>query len=346
MTARTGQPSGAAGARGAAARRGRRGRGRRRCRGRRAPSSGGGRNAPPHLRARGGLGRPGGWCRPGSGPQGGPGASAPWSPQGGAPAAALRPPVRRPVLRRPRPLRLGPQNGAPPYGAPGPYASGQQGFATGGYPPGGDTWRASSTRRPGGRPRRDERPAGRLGSGWPGRPAAEVERGKIVAIVAGIAVLLLVVAVGVVVLVNQSSGRRTPTATPQVPGDHHCGPPPRRRAPRRRSRRASRRSRRSSRTSRARTVPGGEPARRAHSPGSSPTESYVCDFSSAAPGARVIFARWADAAGAQACYQDIAEPRPAHRELRGVAVRRREQGPLYTAQSNGTVYSDRHLPRV
>jgi serine/threonine-protein kinase len=181
-------------------------------------------------------------------------------------------------------------------------------------------------------------PQGGWGPGGPGGPPPKSNRGKIVAIVAGIAVLLLILVVGVVVLVNQSSGGSTPTATPGVPGTTTGGAT-------------------TTTTSTSASVPPGQPALsqvfpdvagstcQAASPpartqsGVSATESYVCDFSSAAPGARVIFARWPDAAGARAWYQDTVNLGPRIENFDVWQSGGVQQGPLYTAQSGGTVYS-------
>jgi serine/threonine-protein kinase len=69
------------------------------------------------------------------------------------------------------------------------------------------------------------------------------------------------------------------------------------------------------------------------------TEVYYCDFASIVPGARVIFARWADAAGARSWYQDTANLGPRIEDFDIWRAGGVQQGPLYTAESNGTVYS-------
>jgi hypothetical protein len=69
------------------------------------------------------------------------------------------------------------------------------------------------------------------------------------------------------------------------------------------------------------------------------SEVYYCDYASIAPGARVIFARWADAAGARSWLQDTQNLGPRVEQFDVWRAGQVEQGPLYTAESNGTVYS-------
>ncbi len=316
-----------------------------------AGSSGRGQGAPPtYVPASGTAGGAGS-----SGPQGGTG-SAPWSPQGGgsgpqqnplsgpqyggpsygAPSYGA-PSYGAPSYGAPGPYGSGVQNGAPPYGAPGPYASGQQNFS-GGYPPGGG---ATAGRQypptAAGGPAGMSGPQGGWGPGGPGGPPPKSGAGKVVAIVAGIAVLLLVVVIGAVVLISRSSGPATPTAAPQTPATSPSAP--------------------TTAPSTSASVPPGQPALSQVFPdvassncgtanppartssGIISIESYVCDFSSAAPGAQVIFARWADANGAQSSYQDIAAVGPRIENFEAWQTGGVEQGPLYTAQSNGTVYA-------
>lgn len=76
------------------------------------------------------------------------------------------------------------------------------------------------------------------------------------------------------------------------------------------------------------------------STGAVPAEAYTCDYSNVAPGAQVIFAEWADTAGAQAWYQDTATLGPRVEDFDNWQVRDVTQGPLYTAEnSNGVVIS-------
>jgi serine/threonine-protein kinase len=75
------------------------------------------------------------------------------------------------------------------------------------------------------------------------------------------------------------------------------------------------------------------------SSGVNPTEAYICDFATAAPGARVIFARWPDAAGARSFYDDTAALGPRIEQFDVWRSGGIEQGPLYTAERDGTVYS-------
>jgi serine/threonine-protein kinase len=207
-------------------------------------------------------------------------------------------------------------------GYPGTSPQYPPGYGTGQFPP------------PGG---------GGPGTGWYGQPPQPPKsgKGKIVAIVAGIAVVLLVVAVGAVVLLNQGSS--TPAAPPVTGGPQPTGQqsaPP------------------SAPTSAS--VPPGQPQLAQVFPdvtssncqqvdtaanplrsqsGAVATEVYYCDYGSVAPGARVIFARWADAQGARAWYDDTARLGPRIENFDVWQAGGVQQGPLYTAQSNGTVYS-------
>ncbi|HWN28389.1 MAG TPA: protein kinase [Actinomycetospora sp.] len=212
-------------------------------------------------------------------------------------------------------------HGFPP-GAPQGY--GQPGHGTGPYPP-----------PPGSGPQ----------SGWYGQPPQPPQgggKGKVVAIVAGVAVLLLLVAVGAVVLLNQSSPS-TPVATPPVTGTSGATTPSATTAP------STPASGSGAQASMAQVFPDSSSSNCqqvdvAANPlrtqgGALATEVYYCDYASIAPGARVIFARWADAAGARSWLQDTQNLGPRIEEFDVWRAGQVEQGPLYTAQSNGTVYS-------
>ena len=259
--------------------------------------------------------------RPSSGPQ-----AQPWTPGGPAQGPS---PFGTPQGSGPQPgVGSGPQPG---YGTQG-YTGGQPGFpggtqgygqpgyGTGPYPP----------------------PPGGPQTGWYGQPPQPPKsgKGKVIAIVAGIAAVLLLVAVGAVVLLNQSSA--PPVAQP-TPGTT-AGP-------------SSQTGPTSPTTP---TPPAGQPALsqvfpdvtssncqlmdpataplRAQS-GATSIESYSCDYSSVVPGATVYFARWSDAAGARAWYDDTAALGPRIENFDVWQAGGVEQGPLYTAQSSTGVIS-------
>ncbi|GAA4903778.1 serine/threonine-protein kinase [Actinomycetospora succinea] len=261
--------------------------------------------------------------RQASGPQ----QSQPWTPQapqGPSPFGA--PQGSGP---QPAPAAWGPTQpgGTQGYGQPGYPGTAPQGYGptgpgygTGQYPP----------------------PPGSGPQGWYGQPPPpKGGKGKVVAIIAGVAVLLLVVVVGAVVLLNQNTSTpaappvTTPTQTPDntggggTPGGNGTSAP-------------------AGQATMAQVFPDVTAStcrpttsqdRLTTSTGVNPTEAYVCDFSSAAPGARVIFARWPDAAGAQAWYQDTANLGPRIENFDVWRAGGVEQGPLYTAERDGTVYS-------
>ena len=261
-------------------------------------------------------------------------ASQPWTPQGPGGPPGQPSPFGSPHGSGPQPT---PAFGAPPAGMTQGYtqgfppgtgpqgygAPGLPGYGTGQYPP-----------PPGSGPQ----------SGWYGQPPQPPGgKGKVVAIVAGVAVVLLLVVVGAVVLLQGSSTPSTPVATPSTgtPGASTApssAPPP----------------------STSAAVPAGQPAMSQVFPdsassncqpvdlaanplrtqgGALATEVYYCDYSSIAPNARVIFARWPDAAGARSWYEDTENLGPRIEQFDVWQANGVQQGPLYTAQSNGTVYS-------
>jgi serine/threonine-protein kinase len=73
--------------------------------------------------------------------------------------------------------------------------------------------------------------------------------------------------------------------------------------------------------------------------GSAPLDATVCDYSRVAPGALVIFARWSDTAAAQSFYNDTANLGPRIENFDVWQSNGVQQGPLYTAQSEGRVIS-------
>lgn len=75
------------------------------------------------------------------------------------------------------------------------------------------------------------------------------------------------------------------------------------------------------------------------STGITAVDAVVCDYSSVAPGAKVIFAHWPDAAAAQRWYQDTADLGPRIEQFDNWQVGGVAQGPLYTAQGGAFVYS-------
>jgi serine/threonine-protein kinase len=149
-------------------------------------------------------------------------------------------------------------------------------------------------------------------------------------------------AVGAVVLINQSSPA-TPVATPPATGTSGATTPSATTAP------STPASGTGAQASMAQVFPDSSSANCqqvdvAANPlrtqgGALATEVYYCDYASIAPGARVIFARWADAAGARSWLQDTQNLGPRIEEFDVWRAGQVEQGPLYTAQSNGTVYS-------
>ncbi|GAA4901972.1 serine/threonine-protein kinase [Actinomycetospora succinea] len=145
----------------------------------------------------------------------------------------------------------------------------------------------------------------------PGPPPRS--RGTVIALVAGLAVLLLAVGVGAVVLTT-----RTPAPPPAPPpalaavfpgaGGTSCGPA------------------------------GGLDEFTTRS-GAVPVEAIVCEYPDVAPDALVLYARWPDAAAATAWYRDTAELGPRVDPGAAWVVDDVVQGPLYTAESDGTVYT-------
>ncbi|GAA4808690.1 hypothetical protein GCM10023200_53080 [Actinomycetospora chlora] len=77
----------------------------------------------------------------------------------------------------------------------------------------------------------------------------------------------------------------------------------------------------------------------ANSAGAAPTEAYVCDYSSTAPGAVVAFTQWGDASAARTWYDDTTRLGPRIEEFDTWQVGGVEQGALYTAQYQGRVVS-------
>lgn len=75
------------------------------------------------------------------------------------------------------------------------------------------------------------------------------------------------------------------------------------------------------------------------STGITAVDAVVCDYSSIAPGAKMIYAHWPDAAAAQRWYQDTADLGPRLEAFDKWQVGGVEQGPLYTAQGGAFVYS-------
>ncbi|MFC5138376.1 serine/threonine-protein kinase [Actinomycetospora rhizophila] len=158
------------------------------------------------------------------------------------------------------------------------------------------------------------------------RPAPEPRprrRGVVMALVAGLAVLVLAVGAGAVVLTT-----RTP-AVPAAPAPPAPGAL-------------------LARLSLAQVFPGAVgPSCRPSTPedelttgdGVAPVEAIICEYPDVAPYASVIYARWPDTAVARAWYTDTealgprADPETTWRA--GDAV----QGPLYTAARGGTVYT-------
>ncbi|MEJ2862513.1 serine/threonine-protein kinase [Actinomycetospora flava] len=266
-----------------------------------------------------------------SGPQ-----AAPWTPQG--PQAPQGPsPFGAPQSSgpQPAPAAWGPTQpgGTQGYGQPGyPAGTAPQGYGpgpgygTGQYPP----------------------PPGASGpQGWYGQPPQppKSNKGKVIGIIAGVAALLLVVVVGAVVILNQGSAP-TPTPGPvttnaqppdtgggggggTTPGGNGTSAPP-------------------GQATMAQVFPDVTAStcrpttaqdRLTTTTGANPTEAYICDFSTVAPGARVIFARWPDAAGARSFYDDTSRLGPRIENFDVWRANQVQQGPLYTAQSGGTVYS-------
>jgi serine/threonine-protein kinase len=85
--------------------------------------------------------------------------------------------------------------------------------------------------------------------------------------------------------------------------------------------------------------PAGSQDQLTTSRGSAPVEATVCDYSRVAPGALVIFARWPDVAAAQSYYDDTANLGPRIENFDVWQSNGVQQGPLYTAQSEGRVIS-------
>jgi len=75
------------------------------------------------------------------------------------------------------------------------------------------------------------------------------------------------------------------------------------------------------------------------STGVTAVDAVVCDHSSVAAGARIIYAQWPDAAAAQRWYQDTADLGPRIEQFDNWQVGGVVQGPLHTAQGGAFVYS-------
>ncbi|MEJ2862105.1 serine/threonine-protein kinase [Actinomycetospora flava] len=143
-------------------------------------------------------------------------------------------------------------------------------------------------------------------------------RGRVVALVAGLAVLLLLLAGGALVLTAQAPTPPAPTPAPAAA------------------------------MTLTQVFPGATGSScRASTPddqlttstGANPAEAIICAYPDVAPDARVIYARWPDAGGARAWYGDTERLGPrldqyATWDAGGVV-----QGPLYTAQRDGTICS-------
>ena len=85
--------------------------------------------------------------------------------------------------------------------------------------------------------------------------------------------------------------------------------------------------------------PAGSQDQLTTSTGSAPVEATVCDYSRVAPAALVIFARWSDVPAAQSYYNDTANLGPRIENFDVWQSNGVQQGPLYTAQSEGRVIS-------
>ena len=120
-------------------------------------------------------------------------------------------------------------------------------------------------------------------------------------------------------------------AGPRAPGGaerHHPG-----------DRRVARPRQGSSPARRTATAKPGSQDQLTTSNGSAPVEATVCDYSRVAPGALVIFARWPDVPAAQSYYNDTANLGPRIENFDVWQSNGVQQGPLYTAQSEGRVIS-------
>jgi hypothetical protein len=243
-----------------------------------------------------------------------------------------------------QPSPFGTPQGSGPHATPGygPPAGSTQGY-TQGFPPGAPQGYGPSGHGTGQYP---PPPGSGPQSGWYGQPPQPPQgggKGKVVAIVAGVAVLLLLVAVGAVVLLNQGSSS-TPVATPPATGTPGAST-----APSATTAPSTPASGTGAQASMAQVFPdssssdcqqvdvAANPLRTQG--GALASEVYFCDYASIAPGAQVIFARWADAAGARSWLQDTENLGPRVEEFDVWRAGQVEQGPLYTAESNGTVYS-------
>ena len=269
--------------------------------------------------------------RPSSGPQ-----AQPWTPAGPPQGPS---PFGSPQGSGPQPgVGSGPQAGyGPPAGTQGygQQGYGQQGYGQQGY--GQPGYGQQGYGQPGYGTGQIPPPGG-PGTGWYGQPPQPPKggKGKVIAIVAGIAVVLLLVAVGAVVLLN-SADPAPPIAQPSTQGSTAPAPsspttptPPA-------GQPAMSQVFPDVTSASCQLLPAGEPLR-AQS-GATATEAYSCDYSSVVPGARVIFARWSDAAGARAWYQDTVNLGPRVENFDIWQAGGVEQGPLYTTQAAGTVYS-------
>ena len=288
---------------------------------------------------------------------------------GGAPATDATSRVAATPTHVPPPRRSsGPQPWSPQQtGQPSPFGtpqgSGPQGTPGYGPPPGGSTQGSTqgyTQGYPPGAPQGYGQPGHGTGQyppptgsgpqgGWYGQPPQPPQgggKGKVVAIVAGVVVLLLLVAVGAVVLLNQSSPS-TPIATPPATGTPGASTAPT--APPATTAPSTPTSGTGAQASMAQVFPDSSSSNCqqvdvAANPlrtqgGALATEVYYCDYASIAPGARVIFAKWADAAGARSWLQDTQNLGPRVEQFDVWRAGQVEQGPLYTAESNGTVYS-------
>ncbi|MDD7969320.1 serine/threonine-protein kinase [Actinomycetospora lemnae] len=169
------------------------------------------------------------------------------------------------------------------------------------------------------------------------------DNGRTAAIVAGVVVVLLLVVVGAVaLLVQRNAGTTTTAAPPSASTPSAPAGPSSPSAP----------SAPSSGTAQLSVTevfpdaagadcrPSGPQDRLTTSTGVDPAEAVICRYPGVAPDARVIFARWPDTAGAQAFYRDTETLGPRVDQyqtwsLPGGA----SQGPLYTAERDGTIYS-------
>jgi hypothetical protein len=154
-------------------------------------------------------------------------------------------------------------------------------------------------------------------------PAPRRGRGRGLAIVGGLLAVLVLAAVAVLVVVGRSD---TP---PVVPGP--SGP---------------------STTAQALTVAQVFPSATGQNcrastaqdqlgttTGVNPAEAVICSYPGVAPDARVVYSRWPDAAAARQWYQDTVALGPAMDQYRSWQSGGADQGPLWTVERDGTVYS-------